>query len=373
MLLFKVMYAKIIETKSGFSRLQHDWTRLQTIDPDVSYYSTFEFLHTWWQTFKKHKTLFIICVYHNNAVVGIMPLYFETRRHIGLFSCKECKFLASGLSDFFSVLIDKSINADNKIFNCMMSTIEKHHLKWDRLLLIQMDSQTAFSRYLLKHQTYAPLFSFHLENPYLNLSEYENFSAYCKKHVSKNMNWRINKLQRDEPFNFNVSTNNQSPLLDEIKQLHLATCRYRNKHLPSMAKKYISVFSNKTMNCFFNALYSNNCRVLNFTIRHQKTDELMAYNSCYIYNSTVYMWNTSYNVTYDSYHLGKIINYKIIEHCFDNDHVSVFDFGAGKYPWKFEWTDTFKPMYKLEKWTCVSLKNKLLPMLNKTKTFISTL
>src|SRR5690606_874844 len=37
----------------------------------------------------------------------------------------------------------------------------------------------------------------------------------------------------------------------------------------------------------------------------------------------------------------------ILEFLFSQDQFDRFDFGAGRYPWKFEWTDQFTSTYRL--------------------------
>jgi LmbE family N-acetylglucosaminyl deacetylase len=76
-------------------------------------------------------------------------------------------------------------------------------------------------------------------------------------------------------------------------------------------------------------------------------DELIGYRTCFQDRRTLLSWNSAYRPDFERYRIGKVLQYDILEHLYDQGEIDVFDFGAGRYPWKFEWTDDFVSTYRL--------------------------
>jgi CelD/BcsL family acetyltransferase involved in cellulose biosynthesis len=73
---------------------------------------------------------------------------------------------------------------------------------------------------------------------------------------------------------------------------------------------------------------------------------LVAYRLCFAYDNVLYDWNTSYDVEYFKYSLGKILLKPVLAYCFD-EGFKVFDFMAGDEDYKLKWTDKMRTNYQL--------------------------
>ncbi len=80
------------------------------------------------------------------------------------------------------------------------------------------------------------------------------------------------------------------------------------------------------------------------------------------------------NPDFMNYRVGKIINFEIIQYLFENSEEMIFDFGSGRYPWKFEWTQNYKIVYELryDNPSCKKLENreKMIELKRAAKRFV---
>ena len=99
--------------------------------------------------------------------------------------------------------------------------------------------------------------------------------------------------------------------------------------------------------------------------------DIIVYSNCYFYKRILYSWNTAYDVKYKKYCAGKVLLYEIVKYLFESNIADVYDFGAGRYPWKFEWTNCYNINYKLYMWNTKTIKGRILKFLCKIKEIVT--
>ena len=191
----------------------------------------------------------------------------------------------------------------------------------------------------------------------MKCKKFNSFETYEKEFVSSKDRKYSNGLQRKIGYNFKAISNDNEEVYEEISQLHINEQNYlvRNKG----RKERKSLYNDQFYSEFVKKLYNNNSKVITFKIE-DTSGNLLIYKTCYLYKRVLYSWNTAYNPKYENYQLGRIIILKIAKYVFENNIADIFDFGAGRYSWKFEWTDDFIFDYKLDMWNEKTLKGKLL-------------
>lgn len=351
------MQIRIISTTGEFLKIKEDWERLQLQDEDVTYYSTFEYNWTWWEVYKNdmNKKLFILAVEANGAVVGIAPLIIE-KVNKKILSYRKLRFLGKG--DYLGIIIGKTTNVkDGNIVKEIFNFIEAKNQYFESIILTHIKNESKLAAYILRNKRYNKSFTYLIECPVLKYEKFNTYDAYKNKFVTKNDNRYINKFQMEVGYNFKVAFNNKEEVYEKISQLHMREQDYLSKNKGRKERK--SLYKDAFFSKFIKNLYSNNPKVITFEIEDSKGN-LLIYSTCYLYKRVLHSWNLAYDPKYEKYHLGKIINLEMIKYIFENNIADILDFGAGRYPWKFEWTNDFIFNYQLEIWNEKSIKGKLL-------------
>jgi len=359
------MQTKIITTTDDFFKLKGEWERLQEQDEDVTYYSTFEFNWTWWDVYKndKNKKLFIVVVeLIDGAVIGIAPLIIE-KVNKKLISYRCIRFLGRG--DYLGIIMDRNskVNYGN-IIKEIINVILSKHKYFDRITLTHIKANSRLSAYMLRNEKYNKNFKYLIECPILRYKKFNTYNEYKKEFVRKRSQNNSNKLQREVGYNFKVVFNNNEDVYEKISDIHIKEQDYLKKIKGRKERK--SLYSDKFYSEFIKRIYNNNSKVITFTIE-DSSGELLIYDTCYLYKRVLHSWNMAYNTKYEKYHLGKVINLEMQEYIFENNIADIFDFGAGRYHWKFEWTDDFILDYQLDMWNEKTLKSKLLKKMHTIK------
>ena len=351
------MQTKIITTKNDFAKLKEDWERLQEQDEDVTYYSTFEYNWTWWDVYKndKNKELFIIVVELKGVVIGIAPLIIE-KVNKKILSYRCIRFLGRG--DYLGIIINRGSNIKyGTIIKEIFNFIESKNKYFERMTLTHIKDNSRLSAYMLKNKEYNKNFNYLIECPILKYKKFKNFDAYKNEFVSLNAKRYSNKLQREIGYNFKVVSNHNEEVYKKISQLHINEQNYLAKNRGREERR--SLYNDKFYSEFVKRVYNNNSKVITFKIEDGNSN-ILTYDTCYLYKGVLHMWNMAYDTKYENYGLGKVINLEIQKYIFENNIADIFDFGAGRYPWKFEWTDDFIFDYQLDIWNEKTLKSKLL-------------
>jgi CelD/BcsL family acetyltransferase involved in cellulose biosynthesis len=354
------MQIRVITTTDEFFKLKEPWERLQHQDKDVTYYSTFEYNWTWWDVYKsdKNKELFIVVAENNGKVVGIAPLIIE-KINKKIFSYRCIKFLGRG--DYMGLLLDNSpIVKYRTVTTEIFNFIESKYECYERINLTHIKANSKLSAFMLKSKKHNKNFNYLIECPILRLNRFESFQAYKKEFVSSNAQQYSNKLRREVGYNFKIICNENEDVYERISKIHINEQYYLVK--TKGRKERSSLYKNKFYSEFVKRIYHNNANVITFTIEDDN-GTILAYETCYLYKRVLHMWNTAYNTKYEKYNLGKIINLEVAKYLFKNNMADIFDFGAGRYFWKFEWTDDFMLDYKIDIWNEKNFKSKLLKKL----------
>jgi hypothetical protein len=357
------MITKLITTDGDFYALKNDWERLQEQDPDITYYSTFEYNKIWWDVYKndKVKSLFIICAYQNNKIAGIAPLIIEKVSRV-LFSYKTLKFMGRG--DYFNFLIERKDNNEFLLIKNILEQIVNNNDEFDRIQLTQIKHDSILAAYLMRHKEFNENFNNFVECPIFNKNNYKNYEDFKRSSICPNVNRYVNKLGYNFKYKFIALVDNNDGLTERLSQIHIKEQRFLNEENNNKTRK--SLFNNKKIADFIKKIYNKNKNTITFLLESEDRD-IIIYSNCYYYKRILYSWNTAYNVKYKKYCAGKVLIYEIIKYLFESNFADIYDFGAGRYPWKFEWTNYYNINYKLYMWNTKTLKGKILKFLYKIK------
>jgi hypothetical protein len=353
------MNTKILRTSEEFYQLKDQWEKLQEEDEHITYYSTFQFIKTWWNVYKDatNNSLFIVCAYQDNKIIAIAPLMIETVKK-SMLSYNVLKYLGRG--DYLNFIIDNSDGLGKASIKCIFREIFSSR-EWDRLQLSHITYNSLLAYYLLSHREYNKSFHYLIECPVIDFIKYDSFDKYKKDYnIYKEFKRYINKFKSEAGYKFRVVKNSEFDLYEKISKLHILQQEYlvRDKG----RKERESLFNNSNNSKFVKNIYKNNENIITFILEDNHSN-LLSYYTCYIYKDTYLMWNTAYNPQFEKYGLIKILTYEVVKYMFENEPTRKFDFGAGRYPWKFKWTKDFVLDYEFDFWNTVSKRSRFLKLL----------
>jgi len=269
-----------------------------------------------------------------------------------------------GAGDYLNVLVDKKEKNELTIIKDIFNEIEKMNEKYERIQLTHIKHNSMFASYLLKSKIYNANFKYLIECPILRIRNFEDYDDYKKKFITSSANKYKNRLKREVDYDFFVINNKSIDVYERISDLHIKEQEFLTNER-NRQDRY-SLFNDKLRGDFTRKIYKNNSNVITFLLE-TKNKELIIYDTCYSYKGILHSWNMAFNPIYEKYNVGRIINYEIFKYIFENNFAYVFDFGAGRYPWKFEWTNDFIFDYQLDMWNEKTKKGRLLKKIYKIK------
>jgi len=352
------MHTKIVTSTEEFYNLKDQWERLQEGDPDVTYYSSFEYNINWWDVDNEsgENSLFIICVYVDKDLVAIAPLMIETVKKL-MFTYKSLKFIGRG--DYFNFILDKSRGVEMQSIKNIFREIFASN-EWERLRLTHISSYSSLAYFLLSHKEYNEAFQYLVECPIIDFSKYDSFEQYKKIYsIDKNKRF-INRLQNEIGYKFKAVKNDEVDVYEKISQLHIREQEYLRNI--KGRKERESLFSNNNYSKFVKNIYRDNEKVITFIIEDNASN-LLAHNTCYFYKDILHSWNSAYNPQYEKYSLNVILYYETFKYIFQSKIAKKIEFGAGRYTWKFKWTKDFVFNYQFNMWNTNTKKGRFLKFL----------
>jgi LmbE family N-acetylglucosaminyl deacetylase/CelD/BcsL family acetyltransferase involved in cellulose biosynthesis len=331
----------IITTSAGLDQIREEWEELETRDPHAPYYVTHRFVSAWWEAHQESPEidLYVVCVRNNQRLVGIAPFAIRERRREGQVR-RALTFASHG--DYLGVIVAPDQKPDS-VLKSVMASIEEHE-GWDTVALRNVPADSPFASFLLRSD-YNKAFTFHIENPYIDLSGFETFEDFAQERLPSKVRKYRNKFLRECNATFRVVHGDEGGIFDRIADLHQREQQFlaetQGRH-----ERY-SLFADPLRSPHIRHLFTRTDDAVTFLYESDQ-GELLGYRTAFRHGRTLLSWNSAYHPDFTQYRIGKIIQYDVIEHLLTHDLADVFDFGAGRYSWKFEWTDRFSTTYKLQ-------------------------
>lgn len=349
------MIVKVINSIEEITRIKDEWIRLEK-ENEKSLYIKYEFIEKWIKNvYFNNEELYIITIIEENKILGIAPLFIEDRK-IKFVTVREMKFIGNG--DYKNILIDKKIKNQESIIKKIWDEIIRKSKEIDRLILENINGKSELGGYLLKDDRYNKDFVFYSEIPCINLNDIRN----KKKELNKpsKLNKFRNKLNKDYKYEFEHYEYIDKDMFSEIINIHKRQQDHINSKNDSSHRR--SIFFQDGLDKFYNNLIVDNENIKLFMLRADD-GEIINYRICYKENDGIYSWNTAYNIKYGEYRPNNILFSHMFNYLIDESRVEQFDFGSGRYAWKFKWTSDFNTSYKFERWNDSKFKNRLIKRL----------
>lgn len=339
------MDVAVVTTTEGLAELRTEWEQLES-HASTPYYVTHRFVTAWWQSFGQlpDYRLHVVTIRQDGRLVGIGPFAVRPgRRHRRAVSVLGW----ASHGDYLSLLyrVGDSSAKPKTITSLVMAELTRLVDDGEVALvdLRGIPSESSFAWDVRKSQQYHRHLAFHIENPYLDLSE-----GYA---VPSNARKCRSKLYRERDVSFAVFRGDQHGIYARIAAVH----RAEKEHLIARGRQERhSLFENPQRFGHIGTIFRDTDDALTFAFvegSDPSSGRVVGYFTVFRHAGRLLSWNSAYLPEYEGYRIGTVVQLEILEYLNEHDPGRElgheFDLGAGKYPWKFEWTPSLRATYRL--------------------------
>ena len=232
--------------------MQHEWNNLLNECNSASVFLTWEWLFSWWQTFKGGHQLFIISVRDTNGTLaGIGPKKKKKR-----YGCFRILSIIGGdssvASDYLDILVNR--NAESEIRRLILNYMINQRRNWNVLV---------FPNLISASPTYLALKQISEENnlvyseqscgicPVLHLPErYEDFISSLGSRTRRNIRNYDRRLKNNHQVEF-ITEHRNPDMVHTLLRLHQKRRDKLNAYTTFQHQEYIQ-FLNEIVSCFQN-------------------------------------------------------------------------------------------------------------------------
>ncbi|WP_299520620.1 GNAT family N-acetyltransferase [uncultured Serinicoccus sp.] len=330
----------ICRTTEGLAALREEWEALER--PGESYYTSHRFVSAWWASYRHAPgyRLHVVLVRQEGQLVGVGPFAFRPEKREGE-PVTVLRWASHG--DYLSVL-----HADGPSV-ASPQTISGHVLaELDRVVddgeaqvvqLTGIPSESAFAWHVRTSQVHHRRLAFLIENPWMDLRGPWSAPSHTGKY--------LRKLRREHDVHLHTFTADEHGILDRIAEVHRAE---KNHLIETHARsERHSLYDDDRRTEHIRQVFTTTDDALTFAFldgEDPATGRVLAYRTVFRDGRRLLSWNSAYLPEFERYRMGKVLQLAILEHVTEHDLADEFDLGAGKYPWKFEWTPHQRPTYR---------------------------
>ena len=332
------MEIEVIDSTEGLLAIGEEWEALEVRDPHASFYASYRFVKAWWLAYCDDPSyvLHTLGVRHNGALVAVAPLAIRQTKSRGR-DLRTLRWASHG--DYLGAVVEvASASAASRALLTAMDDSQQ----WDKIALGNMRSDTPLAHYLFR-SSHNSSFTLHVECPYIDLREYADFDDFCVRSLPSHTRKYRNKFVKELDARFTVTWGNASQVLQRMGAVHQAERDFLREHRDRDERH--SLFDDPRRVSLVEGAYEREGDAVTFAYE-DSAGRMLGYRSCYVHGRTLLSWNSAYEPQMEPYRLGKVLQYDIMGHLFSQGEWDFFDFGAGRYPWKFEWTHQFNSTYR---------------------------
>ncbi|MBD3290019.1 hypothetical protein GF337_14520, partial [candidate division KSB1 bacterium] len=120
----------LIQTENNFAKMQQEWNALLRDSVSASVFTTWDWLFSWWQTFKGSHQLFILKASDKDGrLVGLAP-FFIKKIHCGIRILSFIGSDSSVASDYLDIIVHRDVGMSlrKELFQYIFEQRKEWHL-----------------------------------------------------------------------------------------------------------------------------------------------------------------------------------------------------------------------------------------------------
>lgn len=342
----KSLFIKRISEKD-FAFLREQWNELLSRSVTNEFFLSWEWMFSWWNTFKNEKKeLLIVCGYNTQEqLLGIAPFYIEKKRYFGV-RRNTVKFCSSSETapDHLDILCDRRV--EHLFPKLVFDYLQTHEMEWDEITLEGVHENSCIKNYLLKHQNglLKLLIECNADSrcPYLSIDK--TFEDFLGSFSGKTRNTLLRKkknLLEKENWKCCILDSQSDNLQHYLKTLFLLHAeRAKRKNYPTAFRgDKVYRFHESLMGYLLN----ENKIIIAFLL---KESVCQAFYYCIKYKNKYYYYQTGLSAHGEEKSAGTVLLSLMIEKAF-SERCSEFDFLRGDEKYKYFWANNTRFNFSL--------------------------
>jgi len=319
-----------------FDGIREEWNGLLNRSASDNLFLRWEWIHAWWKTYQRSRTLVIVAVRDQGRLVGIAPFYAERKGPLGV---RILRLAGEDLSpDYMDVITEKGHEKD--VIDAVSRFLVRHAGEWDALLFNNILPESL----VFKHLAHLNGFSMETREadpcPYISMTgPYEHYRQTHRTYLKRfSLERKFRAFQRCGGKYVTVrDTQDLSGRLDELMRLHAARADDKNMH-----SNFISPEGRRFVQALCPGLIEQG--ILNFQLLYldeRPIAALFAFN----YGGKVYYYQNGFDPAFGRWSPGLLLILLAVKKAFADG--MEFDFLKGREGYKYDWADAERQEMRL--------------------------
>lgn len=324
------MKVSCVTNEEEFLSLKDEWDNLLEKSSANTIFLTWEWLFSWWKSYKNgQKLLILIARDENQHLVGIAPFMINKKPRFPCLFLKTIQFIGSGKggSDYLDFIIIQ--DKEEEILNLFFNYLKKYPSIWNLIELSDIVEDSTTLKIIEKILKKRRLRIQKIQKtvcPYITLpKEWDLYLQSLSKKMYKNVTYQIRRLVKNYQTKFEIC-NDINQLEDTIEKfLELHKLRFQSS-LDLRWTNFIKEFATR----FFEKGW---LKLTSFKIN----DEPVAMLFDFIYSEKEYYFQSGFNPEWSKFSVGTVLIGLCIKDAISRG-LREFDFLKGTEEYKYNWT-----------------------------------
>jgi CelD/BcsL family acetyltransferase involved in cellulose biosynthesis len=316
--------------------IKERWDGLVSESANNNFFSTFEWLSSWWRHFGEGRSLLILLVMEEERITGLVPWMISPGGRKG-FSYRKIEFIGAGSSDWADLILPE---ADDRKLDLIAEHLERRSDAWDVASFWEMKEGKlseaffeAVARRKLTSQVAADSVC-----PFIRLEgTWEDF--YNERTTAKSRSYRrrdLKRMEKNGALRFRVlhDLSAEPGIAEAIFQLGRQACP--------------DIFGDREQVGFLRETLAALSRAGRLQVPVLELDkELVCFFIGFVYNDQFLAYLTGYDRRYSYGSPGEATLHMLLEHCFAAG-MKQFHFLRGPEAYKFKWASELQRNRRIE-------------------------
>ena len=321
-----------------FVEIASEWESMNENNKNGNLFLSWHWNYTWWKTFNKNRSIYILTFRNNQELVGILPMYRQKKRHWTGMRFTVLSFMGTEntSSEHLSFLYRSGF--ERAVVREFINFLERNKDQWDIVQIRDFADDTVIVGMLQaesKNRGFTLLFDRTEICPYLTLPQ-SNDIFYAN--LSSNMRYNIRRRKRQlKKLGFEMHVKDKfdrnNSAFTEMVRLHNA--RWQMDSLPGN-------FRSQAIQTFHKELLVSKieqCKPLLFFLSNNEMNIAAIY--AFQCRDKLLYYQGGYDPAYSKYSPGLTLTALVIEYAISKG-LKEYDFLRGDEEYKWKWTNDYR-------------------------------
>ena len=323
----------VISSPEEFLKLKSQWNELLCGSSGDSIFLTWEWIYSWWESYKAGKNLWIVICQNETELIGIFPLYRKQTKRVRIISYKELFLLGdgSGDSDYLDFIIKEGV--EGQVIPAFVNFLLENKKHWDIFNFNEVPQDSLCKKIFQEEVSKKKMKWWEKEVPciYVELPDiWEEYLSELKPRMRTKIRSLPARLLKQHSFEISCCNKNDnfSILLESLFDLHGRRWSENGEagvfHSPEKMNFYYKITEK--------FLFQSWLRFYSLSVDGQ----YIAHQFCFKYRNNLYLLQEGFAPDFISWGIGNILRAHVFKDCIESK-ISQYDFLSGMSDHKLSW------------------------------------